>query len=48
MAAYVAFYAGPIAWLSWLCWNFMMAGNSERFCPMTTLIMEAVNAVYPV
>jgi hypothetical protein len=45
IAAYVAFYAGPTAWLTWLCWKYMMAGNSEWFCSMTTLIMQAVKAV---
>jgi hypothetical protein len=47
MAAYVAFCAGPTAWLTWLCWKDIMAGNSEWFYSLTMLIMQAVKAVYP-
>jgi hypothetical protein len=47
MVAYVAFDAGPTAWLTWLCWKDMIAGNSEWFCSLTMLIMQALNVVYP-
>jgi hypothetical protein len=43
-------YAGPAAWLTWLCWKDMIAGYSEWFCrvrSLSILIMLADYAVYP-